>query len=62
MLSRAFVYEGFLTEEECDHLISLVGSSIFMCLFSVSLGLDLTSELVSCWPGEIGAQEVGGGG
>lgn len=29
-LFRAFVYEGFLTDEECDHLISLVTISLII--------------------------------
>lgn len=34
---RAFVYEGFLTGEECDHLVSLVGC-FSPCSFHFDLG------------------------
>lgn len=28
--SRAFVYRGFLTNDECDHLITMVSFSSFL--------------------------------
>ena len=35
---RAFVYEGFLTELECDHIVSLVSfSSSFHLSFELNL-------------------------
>ena len=38
-LYRAFVYEGFLTDLECDHLISIVSRiriySFFICDIAV---------------------------
>ena len=38
-LYRAFLYNGFLSEEECDHLITLVRQDLiflilFVCVFS----------------------------
>lgn len=34
MICRAFVYEGFLTDLECDHLINLVGTLTFSLMLS----------------------------
>lgn len=58
---RAFVYEGFLTDEECNHLISLVsfgliGKIFFIYIFKVFIWIGWLNV------GEIRAEEVSSGG
>lgn len=55
-MCRAFVYEGFLTDLECDHLISLV-SKIHNSAKSLML-LLLSISLLFIRLGEIGAEEI----
>lgn len=57
------MYEGFLTDEECNHLISLVSLCVDYC-DSLSLYLKFEAVTLICVIklGEIGAEEVTGGG
>ena len=35
--NRAFIYKGFLSDEECDHLVNLVGGFIITVSFVILL-------------------------
>lgn len=58
------MYEGFLTDEECNHLISLVSLCVDYCdsRFLSILKFEAVTLICVIKLGEIGAEEVTGGG